>query len=161
MWGVGYILFELVVGVPLLPGKSTKDMICIVFEITGFPDREEFERVMNECEITKIDYDDLKNEKIKKKKIIKQLVSGYTNDPITIDLLSKLLQFEPKKKLTAEEALNHHCVKDFHNVEEEITCEHKIKIPLDDMTKYSQGEYRQKLYKVVLQRKIEIRQKIN
>ena len=52
-------------------------------------------------------------------------------------------------------------MKDFHNVEEEITCEHKIKIPLDDMTKYSQGEYRQKLYKVVLQRKIEIRQKIN
>ena len=161
MWGVGYILFELVVGVPLLPGKSTKDMIYMVFEVTGFFDREEFERVMNECEITKIDYDDLKNEKIKKKKIIKQLVSGYTNDPITIDLLSKLLQFEPKKKLTTEEALNHHCVKDFHNVEEEITCEHKIKIPLDDMTKYNQGEYRQKLYKVVLQRKIEIRQKIN
>ena len=52
-------------------------------------------------------------------------------------------------------------MKDFHNVEEEITCEHKIKIPLDDMTKYNQGEYRQKLYKVVLQRKIEIRQKIN
>ena len=76
-------------------------------------------------------------------------------------MLSKLLQFEPKKKLTAEEALNHHCVKDFLNVEEEITCEHKIKIPLDDMIKYSQGEYRQKLYKVVLQRKIEIRQKIN
>ena len=52
-------------------------------------------------------------------------------------------------------------MKDFHNVEEEITCEHKIKIPLDDMIKYNQGEYRQKLYKVVLQRKIEIRQKIN
>ena len=70
MWGVGYILFELVVGVPLLPGKSTKDMIYMVFEVSGFPDREEFERVMNECEITKIDYDDLKNEKIKKKKIL-------------------------------------------------------------------------------------------
>ncbi len=34
-------------------------------------------------------------------------------------------------------------------------------MPLDDMTKYSQGEYTKKLYKVVLQRKIEIRQKIN
>ena len=68
MWSVGCILFELVVGVPLLPGKSTKDMICMVFEVTGFPDREEFERVTNECEITKIEYDDLKNEKIKKKK---------------------------------------------------------------------------------------------
>ena len=28
------------------------------------------------------------------------------------------------------------------------------------MTKYSQGEYRKKLYEVVLQRKIEIRKKI-
>ena len=45
-------------------------MICMVFEVSGFPDREEFERVMNECEITKIDYYDLKNEKIKKKKIL-------------------------------------------------------------------------------------------
>ncbi len=161
MWGVGYILFELVVGVPLLPGKSTKDMICMVFEVSGFPDREEFERVMNECEITKIDYDDLKNEKIKKKKIIKQLVSGYTNDPITIDLLSKLLQFEPKKKLTAEEALNHHCVKDFHNVEEEITCEHKIKIPLDDIKNIVKENIDKNYIKLYYKRKIEIRKKIN
>ncbi len=99
MWSVGYILFELIVDVPLLSGKSSKDMICMVFEVTGFPDREEFERLINECEITKIDYDDLKNEKIKKKKAIKQLVSGYTNDPITIDLIIKLLQFEIKKNL--------------------------------------------------------------
>ena len=79
---------------------------------------------------------------------------------MAIDLLLKLLQFNPKKRLTAEEALEHPYVADFHNPEEEILCDHKIEIPLDDNNKFSREEYRQKLYDVVLKRKIEIRRQI-
>ena len=49
---------------------------------------------------------------------------------------------------------------DFHNPEEEIICDHKIEIPLDDNNKFTREEYRQKLYDVVLKRKIEIRRQI-
>ena len=62
--------------------------------------------------------------------------------------------------MTAEEALEHPYVADFHNLEEEIKCDHKIEIPLDDNNKFSKEEYRQKLYDVVLKRKIEIRKQI-
>ena len=159
MWSVGCILFELLVGRPLLPGKSTKEMIVFMFEVTGFPDRKEYDEVKEECEI-QIEYDNLLSERIRRRKTIKQLVSGYCNDPVAIDLLGKLLLFNPKKRLTAEEALEHPYVADFHNVEEEIVCVHKIRIPLDDNVKYGQEDYKRKLYDVVLQRKMEIRKQI-
>ena len=159
MWSVGCILFELLVGRPLLPGKSTKEMIVFMFEVTGFPDRKEYDEVKEECEI-QIEYDNLLSERIRRRKTIKQLVSGYCNDPVAIDLLGKLLLFNPKKRLTAEEALEHPYVADFHNVEEEIVCDHKIRIPLDDNVKYGQEDYKRKLYEIVLQRKMEIRKQI-
>jgi mitogen-activated protein kinase 15 len=160
MWSVGCILYELLVGTPLLPGKSTKDMMKMMFSVTGFPDRKEYNEVKNECRIQQIDYDDLLQEKIKKKKNITQMLAGHTNDEVAIDLLLKLLVFNPKKRLTAEEALEHPYVADFHNPDEEIICDHKIEIPLDDNNKFSKEEYRQKLYDVVLKRKIEIRRQI-
>ena len=159
MWSVGCILYELLVGTPLLPGKSTKDMIRMMFSVTGFPDRKEYNEVKKECRI-QIDYDDLLQEKIKKKKNIVQMVSAYCHDEVAIDLLLKLLQFNPKKRLTAIEALEHPYVADFHNPEEELLCDHKIDVPLDDDNKFSKEEYRQKLYDIVLKRKIEIRRQI-
>ena len=57
MWSVGCILYELLVGTPLLPGKSTKDMIRMMFGVTGFPDRKEYNEVKKECRI-QIEYDD-------------------------------------------------------------------------------------------------------
>ena len=159
MWSVGCILYELLVGMPLLPGKSTKDMMKMLFSITGFPDRKEYNEVKNECKI-QIDYDSLLQDKIKKKKNILQMLSGNTHDEVAIDLLLKLLVFNPKKRLTAEQALKHPYVADFHNPEEEIICVHKIEIPLDDNNKFTREEYRQKLYDIVLKMKIEIRRQI-
>ena len=88
------------------------------------------------------------------------MVSGYTHDDVAIDFLLKCLQFNPKKRLTAEEALEHPYVADFHNPEEEILCDHKINVPLDDDNKFSKEEYRHKLYDIVMKRKIEIRKQI-
>ena len=74
--------------------------------------------------------------------------------------MNKLLQFNPKKRLTAEQALEHPYVAAFHDPKEEIVCDHKIRIPLDDTQKFTIDIYRQKLYDVVLQRKKEIRRTI-
>lgn len=49
-----------------------------------------------------------------------------------LDLLKNLLQFNPNKRLTAEQALQHPYVAQFHNPEEEPVCTKKIFIPIDD-----------------------------
>ena len=49
-----------------------------------------------------------------------------------LDLIKNLLQFNPNKRLTAEQALQHPYVAQFHNPEEEPICTKKIFIPIDD-----------------------------
>lgn len=52
-----------------------------------------------------------------------------------LDLMQKLLQFNPQKRLTAEEALRHPYVAHFHNPEDEPVAAGPITIPVDDNKK--------------------------
>ena len=59
-----------------------------------------------------------------------------------LDLLTKLLQFNPNKRITAEQALEHPYLEQFHNPEEEIVCQRPIQIPISDDKKLSVAAYR-------------------
>lgn len=50
--------------------------------------------------------------------------------------------FNPKLRLTVEQALKHKYVKDFSSPEEEIVCPEPIRITMDDNKKFSIKEYR-------------------
>ena len=52
-----------------------------------------------------------------------------------LDLMHKLLQFNPQKRLTAEEALQHPYVAHFHNPEDEPVAAGPITISVDDNKK--------------------------
>jgi mitogen-activated protein kinase 15 len=156
MWSVGCILYELITAKPLFPGKSTKHMFSLVLEVTGIPDKFEYEEIKKNYELM-IEYHMI--EKVSRKSI-KQLLGTYTRDPATLDFLSKLLAFNPDKRLTVEEALSHPYMQDFHNPDEEIVCDKKITITMDDTQKFSLDEYRAKLYEEILKRKMEIRNRL-
>ena len=76
------------------------------------------------------------------------------------DLLSKLLEFNPNKRISAEEALRHPYLAQFHNPADEPSCDHIISIPIDDNTKYTIQEYREKLYGEIVKRKKELRRRL-
>ena len=55
---------------------------------------------------------------------------------------SKLLVFNPSKRLTSEQVLRHPYVAQFHNPADEPVLTRVIVLPISDNTKYTVQEYR-------------------
>jgi mitogen-activated protein kinase 15 len=77
-----------------------------------------------------------------------------------LDLLAKMLHFNPVKRMSIDDALEHPYVAEFHEPEREITCERKIVIAVDDNVKYTVKDYRQKIYDDITKKKKEIRRRL-
>jgi serine/threonine protein kinase len=54
-------------------------------------------------------------------------------------MMSRLLQFNPNKRPTAEQCLLHPYLAQFHNPSEEPSCEKKIMVEINDNVKYGYG----------------------
>ena len=95
----------------------------------------------------------LENVVIKKTKSLKTLYPKATEDEL--NLLSKLLEFNPSKRINVNTDLEHNYVKEFHSQysDTEIICDKPIHAPIDDNVKFSAKEYRKRLYDELLKRK--------
>lgn len=65
------------------------------------------------------------------------------------DLISKLLVFNPNKRLTANEALEHCYISMYRNKNSEITINRNVIPPLNDDIRLSVDDYRNKLYELM------------
>ncbi|GMG46391.1 unnamed protein product [Ambrosiozyma monospora] len=115
MWSVGCILAEMFLRIPLLPGRDYKNQIHLIFELLGTPRGEELN-----CVKSRKAREYIKTirtfKKISFKKIFRQV------DPKAIDLLERLITFDPAVRLTAEQCLDHPYVETYRAPEEEICC---------------------------------------
>ena len=110
IWSIGCVFCELLTGVILFKeNDKEKDQLNKIFSICGTPDEKKWPGVTklpNWKEFWhKTVYKNSLRENFKDNKIVV--------DDITFDLIQKLLQLNPKNRITAEEALNH----DFFKVE--------------------------------------------
>jgi glycogen synthase kinase 3 beta len=100
VWSMGCVIAELVLERPIFPGKSASDQLMVIMNILGTPTNEEA-RVMNYrfrgvSRLPKI-----------KAKPWKEVFNEKIDDELFIDLVSKLLVYEPLKRLSPYEALCH------------------------------------------------------
>ena len=116
LWSVGCIMAELLRGKYFLPGTSTKDQLELIFDTMGTPTEEEINTYPKE-RTRKL----LKSFQPKRPKPLDKLFPNASKE--ALELLSRLLTFDPTKRLTAEEALDHSYFKMFHDPNDEPKCD--------------------------------------
>lgn len=134
VWSVGCILAEMLNGKPLFPGKdctyqfahrqtslvltqhSDHHQLTLILDVLGTPTME--------------DYYGIKSRRAReyirslpfKKKIPMKTMFPKTSD-LALDLLEKLLSFNPVKRITVEEALRHPYLEPYHDPDDEPTAD--------------------------------------
>jgi len=143
MWSIGCILGEFLGGKPMFPGNSTMNQLDRIIEVTGKPSKDDIESINSPFALTILEgLPDV---------IPVSLQTIFPNtDESALDLLSKFLQFNPEKRITAQQALEHPYLEQFHNPEEEISCPKIIQVPINDNQKLTVEVYRNELYTNVI-----------
>ncbi|CAF0735428.1 unnamed protein product [Rotaria sp. Silwood1] len=128
LWSVGCIMAELILLKPLFPGEDAIDQLNKILDITGTPDSTTIQEI---CIPGISAY--ISQKEPKPKRDFNELF-GFKYDPLTqnpisgispegVDLLDRLLSFDPRQRPTAEQALSHRFLEFYHDPIEEPTIE--------------------------------------
>jgi mitogen-activated protein kinase 1/3 len=116
VWSVGCILAEMLNNRPLFPGKHYLDQLNLILAVVGSPSQEDLQCIINEKARSY-----LLSLPMKPKQSWQRL---YPNaDPRALDLLEKMLTFNPHKRITIEEALAHPYLEQYYDPNDEPVCE--------------------------------------
>ncbi|XP_022875927.1 mitogen-activated protein kinase homolog MMK1 [Olea europaea var. sylvestris] len=114
VWSVGCIFMELMDRKPLFPGRDHVHQLRLLMELIGTPSEAELE-FLNE----------------NAKRYIRNLPphprQRFTEKfpqvhPLAIDLIEKMLTFDPRKRITVEDALAHPYLNSLHDISDEPIC---------------------------------------
>ncbi|XP_029791444.1 cyclin-dependent kinase 18 isoform X1 [Suricata suricatta] len=99
MWGVGCIHYEMATGRPLFPGSTVKEELHLIFRLLGTPTEETWPGVLALSEFRAYNFP---------RYLPQPLISHAPRlDTEGIHLLTSLLLYESKSRMTAEVALSH------------------------------------------------------
>ena len=110
IWGVGCVFYEMLSLMPLFPGDDEIDQINKIHYILGSPPEDLFNKLLSKS---------LRNDIIYEKQIgtgIKRFLPNVSTE--CIDLIQKMLVYDPEKRITAKQALNHSYFKDLYEQEQ-------------------------------------------
>ncbi|KAJ1660658.1 mitogen activated protein kinase [Dispira simplex] len=112
MWSVGCIFAEMLGGRPLFKGRDYVDQLNQILSILGMPDDATLKRVGSDRAQMYI-----KSLPYTPKLPFRQLYPNATEK--ALDLLERLLAFDPAKRITVEEALQHPYLEAYHEPDDE------------------------------------------
>eukprot|EP00916_Digyalum_oweni_P015948 GHVL01026170.1.p1 GENE.GHVL01026170.1~~GHVL01026170.1.p1 ORF type:complete len:478 (-),score=65.33 GHVL01026170.1:51-1421(-) len=111
VWSVGCILAELISRKPLFPGTDTQNQLTLICHLLGAPTEEQIIKIQNrKCR------DFLRLMRAKPKNM-NNLFPGASPD--AVDLIKKMLQFDPVARISVDEALKHPYIAHLHCPDDE------------------------------------------
>lgn len=98
IWSAGCVIAEMTRGTAIFKGDSELDMIHQIFKTLGTPDQGVLSL-----------FSDIKNNKITIPQYPRNDMRTYieTDDDLLLDLISKMLEIDPKKRINAKDARRH------------------------------------------------------
>lgn len=124
VWSVGCIFAELLGRKPLFPGKDYVHQLNLITKVIGSPSDDELDFITSE----------------KAKRYIRSLPKNERLDfhklwphanNTAVDLIDKMLVFDPTKRITVEEALEHPYLASLHDLSDEPKCQEAINYDFD------------------------------
>ena len=124
------------------PGSSTIDQLQKVMELTGFPSAAEIAAMDSPFAATMLQ--SLPATPPPPADVWELRFPSASAD--AVDLMRRLLSFDPKGRPSAAEALRHPYVAQFHDPGSETDAARKVQCAIDDNAKKSTAVYRERLY---------------
>ena len=124
IWSIGCILAELLGRQPLFPADNNLDELQKIISVLGSP--------------SEADLDFITDEKIKNfmQRLAKRTKQSFNlmfsnANPVALDLLGKMLTFNPKERYTVEQCISHPYFEGLHDPEQEPTAESTFDFSFD------------------------------
>ena len=116
IWSIGCILAELLGRQPLFPADNYLDELQKIISVLGSPSENDLEFISDQK---------IKSFVLRLAKRTKQSFNlMFSNaNPVALDLLGKMLTFNPKKRYTVEQCISHPYFEGLHDPEQEPTAD--------------------------------------
>jgi len=132
IWSIGCVFTEIMTGNILLKGENEIDQIYKIFNMMGTPNNENW-RDIEELPYYRKSFPYFQNK-------INKYISKYTKSDEFIDLISKILVYDPEKRLSSYEIMIHPYFKNFNgtNFVNSLYCHDKL-LNIDPYNYYKQN----------------------
>jgi len=115
VWSVGCIFAELLLRKPLFPGGNHIEQLKIIFAILGTPEHDSLDWIKTpEAKVWVERMQPSRGRNLKK--------IFHNASPDALDLLIKMLELDPNKRISVVNALSHPYLKELHDPSKEVTC---------------------------------------
>jgi len=134
-------LAELLAGRPLFQGKDKLNQIQLIIDIHGTPTEEEIEAIQS---------DEIRDyvKKLPSKQKVPFVELFPATNPLALDLLDKMLSFNPKCRISVPEALGHLYLQILHDPQDEPIAKETFKDELENKDLTCE-EYRELILQLV------------
>ena len=124
IWSIGCILAELLGRQPLFPADNNLDELQKIISVLGSPSDSDIEFITDQKTKTFV------TRLAKRTKQSFNLMFSNAN-PVALDLLGKMLTFNPKKRYTVEQCISHPYFEGLHDPEQEPTADSTFDFSFD------------------------------